>query len=327
MRQNLLFAVLAICAGYFPASAAERPGEKGSVHFRPAANEETIPERYRLADHTFEWEMTPKYDLPASGFSVARLRFPSPVETDCPENNTVHAEYFRPNGVGPFPAVVVLDITAGDMKVPRMEAGYLARHGVAALFVKMAYYNERRPPGCERRLLSSDFPHTLAAIRQTVLDLRRAAAWLEARPEVDARRIGIMGTSLGSFIGTLTAEMEPRYRRVGVLLGGAALVAAFYDDPRAASLRKAWEAIGGSRESLVRAIAPVDPITCAANIRDRKVLIMAGRNDDVVPPKAAEALWRATGEQKLLWFDCDHLGAVFYVAPALEALVDHFGAE
>ena len=39
-------------------------------------------------------------------------------------------------------------------------------------------------------------------------------------PELDKERLGIMGTSLGSFMAALTAEMEPRYARVAVLLGG-----------------------------------------------------------------------------------------------------------
>src|SRR2546421_268241 len=83
-------------------------------------------------------------------------------------------------------------------------------------------------------LPASAIGHSLDAVRQTVLDLRRAAAWLEARPEVDRTRLGIVGTSLGSMVGALAAEMEPRLRRVVVLLGGGGLVDAYYDHPRVA---------------------------------------------------------------------------------------------
>jgi dienelactone hydrolase len=324
MRSTVLLTIGLLAGLTAGLRAEETPTEKGTVRFRPAATEDSIPQRYRLAAHTFDFELEPKLDLPASGVKVFRLRYPSPVESDCKENNTVHAEYYRPTGDGPFPTVVVLDILIGDQKVPRAMAAHLAGNGIAALFVKMAYYAERRPPGSDRRLMSPDFPQTLAAIRQTVLDIRRAAAWLEARPEVDRKKMGIVGTSLGSFIGCLTAEMEPRFSRVAIFLGGGGLVDAYYDDPRAAGLRKLWEALGGTKESLAGAIAPVDPITCAANIRERKVLIMAARQDDIVPPKAAEALWKATGKQKIVWFDCSHVGAVFYIVPALDNLVEHF---
>ena len=78
--------------------------QKGVVKFEPLGDQHNIPERYRLAAHTFTYELEKKRDLPLSGLEVHHLRFPSPVTTDCPENNTVFAEYYRPQGPGPFPA-------------------------------------------------------------------------------------------------------------------------------------------------------------------------------------------------------------------------------
>ncbi len=83
--------------------------------------------------------------------------------------------------------------------------------------------------------------------------------------------------------------MEPRLGRVCVLLGGAGLVDAYYDHPQAAPYRKLWEAIGGTKEQVKRLLAPIDPITCAANLKDRKVLLIAGKLDDIMPPKATES--------------------------------------
>jgi dienelactone hydrolase len=305
------------------ASPAE-PIEKGTVQFSPVGDQKEIPDRYRLDARRFPYEMDLKNDLPDAGVRVFRLRFPSPVVSACPQNNTVHAEYYRPHGSGPFPGVIVLDITAGDQSVSRAISTQLARHGVAGLFVQMAYYGPRRPPGSSLRMVSTDYIQSLEAIRQTVLDLRCATAWMASRPELDSARLGILGTSLGSFIGTLTAEMEPRLTRVAVLLGGGGLVDGYYDHPQAAPFRAVWEACGGTRERLAKILAPVDPLTCAANLRDRKVLILAGKRDDIVPPKMAEALWVATGKQKIVWFDCTHYGAVVYFATALNVIVEHF---
>src|SRR5713226_3734395 len=195
--------------------------EKGTVHFRPAGDQKNIPERYRLEEHSFDYEMELTREMPNSGVAVYHVRFPSPVKTDCPENNTVHAEYYRPlrarsvsdgrfSDGAPFPGVIVLDITAGDQKLSRIIATHLAQNRIAALFVQMAYYGPRRPPGSDLRLLSPDVRHTMSAIRQTVLDIRRATAWLEDRPEIDPKRLGILGTSLGSFLGALSAEVEPK---------------------------------------------------------------------------------------------------------------------
>src|SRR5581483_4791936 len=157
-----------------------------------------------------DYRLTLKKDLPACEVEIHQLTFPSPVTSETPENNTVYAEYYRPKGAGPFPAVIVLDITGGDQSLSRFIARTMAQNKIAGLFVQMAYYGPRRPPGSKLRLLSTNIPHTMEAVRQTVLDCRFAAAWLASRPEVDAKRLGIMGTSLGSFVATLTGEMEPR---------------------------------------------------------------------------------------------------------------------
>lgn len=303
---------------------AETPQlEKGMSRFRVVGNQKNVPERYRLTDHTFDWEMQPKQPTGTNGVTVHHVRFPSPVETETKENNTVHAEYYRPKGDGPFPATIVLDVTAGDQQLSRIIAMHLASKGVAALFVQMAYYGPRRPAGSDLRLLSPNVPRTLDAIRQTVLDMRRASAWLEGRKEVDPKRLGILGTSLGSFMGALTAEMEPRLGRVVVLLGGGGLVDAYWEDPRGEPLRKLYSALGGSKERLKEIIAPVDPLTCAENLKDRKVLILAAKRDDIVPPRCAEALWEATGKQKIVWFDATHYSAALYIIPALNQMVQH----
>ena len=42
------------------------------------------------------------------------------------------------------------------------------------------------------------------------------ADWLTARPEVDAARVGIGGSSFGSFFGTIAAASEPRFRACAV---------------------------------------------------------------------------------------------------------------
>jgi dienelactone hydrolase len=300
--------------------------EKGIIRFTPG-DQAKVPQRYRLEACTFPYEMSLKFELKECAIDVYRLQFPSPVKSPHPENNTVYAEYYRPRKQGPVPGVIVLDVTGGDQTLSRSIATYLAQKGIAGLFVQMAYYGPRRPPNSRVRLLSTDLKLTADAVRQTVLDLRCAAAWLASRPEIDDQRLGIMGTSLGSLVGSLTAEMEPRFRRVAILLGGGGFVDAFWEDPRAKPYRTAFELLGGSKEKIAKILSPLDPLTCAANLKDRQLLIMAGKRDEILPPRMAEALWRASGKQKLVWFDCTHYGAIIYFLVGLEHLAEHFGAE
>lgn len=300
--------------------------ETGSVRFTPRLHFANIPPRYRLDDHEFSFVLTRKKEYPTCCLDVFDLQFPSPLQSAVAENNTVHAEYYRPHGDGPFPGVIVLDITGGDQTLSRVMARHLAQKKIAALFVQMAYYGPRRPKGSSARLLSPDVEHTLEAVRQTVLDLRRATAWLESRREIDKRRLGIMGTSLGSFVAALTAEVEPKLSRVCVVLGGGGFIDGYYDHPQVAPFRKTWESLGGTKELLTKTLAPVDPLTLAENLKDRKVLIVAARNDEIVPPRMAEALWRASGRQQILWLNAGHFTAAIYLLPGLDHITRHFAA-
>ena len=57
------------------------------------------------------------------------------------------------------------------------------------------------------------------------------------------------------------------------------------------------------------------------------MLLLAARRDEIVPPRMAQALWEATGRQKIVWFDCTHYGAALYFAPIMREVVNHFRAE
>ncbi len=326
MRSLLALFASFVLTAFAPAA---EPVVRTTVEYVPPPGDDAVPERFRLAKHTFACEFQHKYDLPMSGVTVSALRFPSPVETVHPENNTVHCEYFAPMGKTNVPAVIVLDILDGAQVVSRGEAMWLAQNGVAALVVQMAYYGPRRPKVGKVRLLSVDIEHSVKAVTQTVLDCRRAVAWLEARPEVNAKKLGLVGTSLGSFVGGVTAAAEPRLSSACLLLGGGDLVDAFYNQPKAAPYRAVNELLGGSKVALKTLIDPIDPITYAAQLkrRDFHLFLIAASRDDVVPPVAMKRLWEATGQPKILWLDATHVGAATYVFPVMQAVIRHLKDE
>jgi dienelactone hydrolase len=307
-----------------PVHGELKPAQKGKVPFKPADDQATVAERYRLDPLEFEYELKPKRDLVVSEIEIYELTFPSPVHTKYTENNTVHAEYYLPKGKGPFPGVIILDIMDGSQVVSRSIAALLATTGIAGLCVQMPYYGPRRPADSKVRLISPDINHTMDAIRQAVLDNRCAVAWLESRPEIDKKKLGIHGTSLGSFMAGLTAAAEPRLNNVCLMLGGGGLVDAYWDHPRAKPLLQALAVIGADKEAVKRVIAPADPITYAEALKKRNLLMIAASRDDVVPPSAARCLWEATGKQKIVWLDSTHVGAAFHLFAATGHIVKHF---
>lgn len=299
--------------------------ERGTVQFTADDKANGVPERFRLDSHTFDYELTLKHDLKNAGVEVYTLTFPSPVKSKHEENNTVPCEFYVPKGAKGRPAAVVLDILDGAMVVSRAQALWLAQHDIPALVVQMAYYGPRRPKGSKERLLSTDVEKSVANVTQTVLDCRRAVAWLEARPEVDPKRIGLLGTSLGSFVGGVAAAAEPKIKTVCLLLGGGGLVDAFNQHPQAGPALAVLALVGLTPDKLKKLIDPVDPLTYAERLKGKKLLLIGASRDDVVPPVAMKSLWEATGKPKVLWVDSTHVGAALYLLPMMREVVKTLG--
>ncbi|WP_435009860.1 alpha/beta hydrolase family protein [Tundrisphaera lichenicola] len=300
--------------------------QSGEATFHPTPDEARVPELFQLPESTFSFELEQVLDTP--GYSVARLRFPSPVVTPDPANNTVHGEYFRPKVEGRRPAVVVLHILGADFALSRYYAARLADRGVAALFLKLPYYGERRGPG-DQKFLSTDVGRSTLAMRQGVADIRRGSAWLASRPEVDATKLGVTGISLGGITSALAVAIDPVLNRGVFLLAGGGLDEILWqmDEPEARQYRKMWLASGRTREDLTAITRPLDPLTYADRLKSKKILMMAGNIDEVVPPSSARALWEAAGRPPIRWFDCGHYSSAGYLLPAIREAVEFLAGD
>jgi dienelactone hydrolase len=296
--------------------------ERGRVDFTPRAEEAGVPERFRLSAGAFDYRMTAQ--LGAPGYTVWSVQFPSPVVTPDPENNTVHAEYFRPGRPGRRPAVVVLHILGADFALSRYMAARLADRGVAALFVKLPYYGERRPNGGQKRFLSADIERTVLAMRQGVCDVRRAAAWLAARREVDPAKLGVTGISLGGIVSSVAAAVDPAISRGAFLLAGGDLARVLWEMPEGARYKAIWVESGRTLADLKALTDPFDPLTHAHRLVGKRLLMIAGKVDEVIPPASTVALWEAAGRPPITWYDCGHYSAVGFLLPGIRRTVDFF---
>ena len=309
------------------AIAALPPTSRGEVTFRPSSVEGQVPEPFRLPEARFAFEFEPVRD--SGNIKVAKVRFPSPLTTEDEANNTVHAEYFQPKGAGKRPAVIVLHILGADFALSRYYAVRLADQGVAALFVKLPYYGERRPDGGKQRFLSTDVERSTLSMRQGILDIRRAACWLASRPEVDPARLGVTGISLGGITSALAAAVDPTLNRSVILFAGGQLDEILWtmDEPDARRYRQAWLASGRTQADLKVITTPLDPLTYADRLVGKKILMMAGKVDEVIPPACTVALWEKAGRPPIRWLDCGHYSAAGFLLPGFREAVAFFAED
>jgi dienelactone hydrolase len=201
-----------------------------------------------------------------------------------------------PPGKGPFPAVVLMHGSGGtrvDFLVP---AAHFARRGFVALTVTSPF---DRPP-------YPNPPNTLAGMRanernwaQAIVELRRALDLLAARRDVDGRRLGFVGFSLGAEEGAVLAGVDDRLRAVALLSCGGTLR---FVPPLSASLRR-------RAAPLLAKMEPKDLIRYAR----APLLIEDGRFDKVIVRPRLESLIRAAPAPRTVrWYDTGH--AVFPTA-------------
>jgi dienelactone hydrolase len=141
-----------------------------------------------------------------------RLDLDIPIETDFYQRHLLLLP--KGQGAGPFPAVIAWTSSTPDYREPEAWWGaYLARRGYVVLtswsFIRNYRQGTRLIPAID--LLYERFGHWLG-MGKMVHDVRREAEFLRSRPEVDAKRIGFIGFSLGAkaavYVGAFVPEIQ-----------------------------------------------------------------------------------------------------------------------
>ncbi|MBX7074730.1 MAG: alpha/beta hydrolase family protein [Pirellulales bacterium] len=324
MRKHLALALVLLFLSAHTAWA--KVDRTGKAHYEPAKNEKGIPDFFCMPAHDFEFEQE---IIPGTSKKMewSHVRFPSPVETPHPNNNTVHAEYFRPLSEGKHPGVIVLHILGGDFELSRLVARALATNGVGALFIKLPYYGPREQPGSGVEMISEDAVQTVKGFKQAVLDIRQGAAWLAAQPEIDPEQLGITGISLGGITGSLALTAEPRFKKAFLMLAGGDIARIGLESPEAAKIIGRWQAEGKTTEELFALLKPIDPCTYGKNVQGRKIVMFNAKHDEIVPPACTESLWKAFGEPEIVWVDAGHYTAARFMFDAINRCVKLFQPE
>jgi carboxymethylenebutenolidase len=138
-----------------------------------------------------------------------------PVATFTSGGTLVRVETVRARGAAPAPAVLLAPGTAGLTLRERELCAYLpdlARQGFAPFLV---HYLDRTGEAAVRR--DSITRQRFALWQQA---LRDAVTHVAGRPEVDARRIGLVGFSLGAYLSLAVGWEDPRVGAVIDYYGG-----------------------------------------------------------------------------------------------------------
>jgi dipeptidyl aminopeptidase/acylaminoacyl peptidase len=254
----------------------------------------------------------PDYSAPADAPYTAE-----DVSVSTPMGHTLAGTLTFPKGASkakPVAAIITIsgsgaqdrdsNLGFGGYKPFRQLADALARRGIAVL--RMDDRGTGSSGGTFKGSTSADFGE----------DIRAGLAYLRTRPEIDAKRLGVLGHSEGAVITPMVAEKEPNLKAI-VLLAGVAdpprsalafQIKNLYDHDTKLTPEKRAEMIAAIPQRIEGMMA-ADPwmkffLTYDPSATMRKVktpvLILTGQNDkQAVPEQVAlqEAAFKQAGNK------------------------------
>jgi len=265
---------------------------------------------------------------PVEGVSRYAVRFPSPIESEYPQNNEVMGEMYIPAGgdITQDP-VILLHILNGNFELERLIALELARAGAPALWFKLPFYGDRRPEG-----VSSSRPvnawQLLQLLDQGAMDFRRATDFMELWRPGGEGPVNVAGISMGGILSYYFASEEPRVGKIASIMAGGDLWGIIQTARESRNLRGAFFALDDEdRNKLVAELEVRDPLHVAPVLRERadagKIIMINAENDEVIPRIHAEKLATALGmEEQVVWIkDVGHYSIAAKLGEVIETLV------
>jgi hypothetical protein len=214
------------------------------------------------------------------------------------EFKTIEGEYYRSRriaGGGPGPLILISPILGGDATdyiECHIFARWAASLGISAFFL----YQDRSLLSPDRDGLGLE-----ALLRELVRDNIKTLRLLLGRPEVDPRRLGTLGISLGAIRNLLIMAAEPGLRANIVVMGGIDLASILLESREPGVLRyfrRRTRSEGITREQAcddIRRHLWSEPGRLAGLIDPARVILFLARFDDKVPLKYGQMLREALG--------------------------------
>ena len=279
-------AAVALAATALAAAAA---GCGGSDHesqtTRPAASTLSSPFAYDAS-------------RPLAFRNKGRVNSPYPIAVDdvsyAAPSGRVPAYLALPNKGTKLPAVIYLHGSGEGRERFLLPAVWAAGKRAVGMTLTLPSSSAGAPP------TGLSPAQSLARDRQIfaadVIAVRRAVDLLRSLPQVDPKRIGLVGWSLGARVAAVTAGAEPRIRAVVLMSGGSLPVSAYVAQAPAAL-----------RPQVRRSLTQIDPLRWLARAHPGSVMLQDGRRDQIVPRAALVSLQKAAPPGSVVrWYPAGH---------------------
>ena len=202
-------------------------------------------------------------------------------------------------GAARHPAIVVVHGLGSSKEDTVLLAVALARRGYATFAIDLDAHGERRL-GSGRTIADLSLAEMRHSAAVSVTDLRRGVDYLATRPDVDKTRVGCIGISLGGVYGAVFAGVEPRIGATALWSAGGDWGILLTESRQYFAVKRRESGKTPDADTVRQVLRDVDPMTYAARIAPRPLLLLAGTRDAIVPNAATDALFDAASDPKTL---------------------------
>jgi pimeloyl-ACP methyl ester carboxylesterase len=232
------------------------------------------------------------------------------------ENLTAHTRvYSGPRSRGRArPAIVLIHGWGGGnfwLEERAFTVGRWLRAGLDVAVFQLPFHGHRAPavPGATRSgtlFLGPHFVRTNEAFGQAVWDLRTLADFLRMR---GAPSVGVFGMSLGGYTAALWTSVDPTLAFSTVMIPPVSIAELMWKHGEDSPTRREAMKAGVTLELVDELFAVHSPLTRAPRLPSERLLVIAGKGDQICPPDHAERLarhWRSD----MRYFPGGHLAQV-----------------
>ncbi len=268
-----------------------------------------------------------------SGYDVLKLTYKSPIKTPYEENNEVVSYVYKPKKECKRVIVLIHYLFEKVRLTQRILSLYFVAHNFCAVQFTLPYHLERTPEGYSsgELFLTGDPHQNFEAYRQAVIDLRVLADFLNFRG-ID--KIGIAGISIGALVLNTLMGIDPRFKAGVPIAGGGGLHyivgkglkkryvrEAYIKRSKGKSEEEAFEELDRLFKNYLKKVWAtkrveeppegeewflIDPMTYAKFNYPRKIFMINGAIDSVIPKKAVFEFREAVGNPPIEWLPTMH---------------------
>jgi len=280
---------------------------------------------------------------------INRITFNSTFPLNYPKNDRVVVYHYQPQKNDIKNAVVLLHGWKSIcLSFEKLIAFSLAKRGFHAFIFILPFHFERTPKNRKSGELffTLDREHTSNAYKQAIIDLRNLADFITEK----GLRIGIVGSSLGAVALHTLMGVDNRFSQGVSILGGGNIQRIIWEGILGRFVVSHLKKRGITKKDYLRALEEfesfllkirktgsipepkwhwflLDPLTYAFFNKPRKVLMINGLCDLIIPRRSVLELNRALDGLEMLWLPASHFTIYIFLPLIIAKIIQYFEKE